>query len=221
MGQDDRGHAAAGAAKEADVAAIILAAGSSRRFGPDNKLLAEIDGEPLIRRVARAFLLSRAGRVIIVTGHQKDKIESALAGLDVVLLHNNRHLEGMGTTVAAGIRSLDASVRLAVLTPGDLPGLTTALIDRLITIADVAGGDRIVFPTLPTGEQRNPVVWPRQFFAELARLGGDTGARDLVRAHAALALPVALEAADAFLDIDRPEDLEAWRRLAGKAEGGK
>lgn len=197
--------------KDADVAAVILAGGASRRFGADNKLLADVDGQPLLRRVAHALLSSRAGRVIVVTGHERAKIEAALAGLDITLVHNDRHLEGMGTTVAAGAAALPPEVRLAVFTPGDLPGLTAPLIDRLIAIAEAAGNDRIVFPTLPSGEQRNPVVWPRRFFDALSRLGGDQGARALIKQHAGAALPVSMTSDDAFLDIDRPEDLEAWR----------
>lgn len=205
------------------IAAIVLAAGSSRRFGADNKLLAEVDGEALIRRVVRCFLQSMAGQVFVVTGHQKAEIESALAGLPVTFAHNPRHLEGMGHTVAAGVRALPPDVRCALITPGDLPGLTPALVDRLVKIADVAGPDRIVFPALPTGEQRNPVLWPRRFFAELAALSGDTGARGVIRTHAALALPVAMDTPDVFLDIDKPEDLAAWRkrkRKIGDGSGG-
>ena len=198
--------------KDAGIAAVVLAGGASRRFGADNKLLADIDGEPLLRRVVRAFLASRAGRVLVVTGHERDKVEAALAGLDVMLVHNDRHLEGMGTTVAAGAAALPPEVRLAVITPGDLPGLSASLIDRLIAISDAAGEDRIVFPTLPSGEQRNPVLWPRRFFDALCRLGGDQGARALIKQHPEAALPVAMTSDDAFLDIDRPEDLEAWRR---------
>ena len=202
--------------KETTVAAIILAAGSSRRFGADNKLLALVDGEPLLRRVAGQFLRSRAGRIVVVTGHQREAIATALADLDIQLVHNDRHLQGMGYTVAAGVRALGETVRCAVITPGDLPGLTAALIDRLIMIADVAGFDRIVYPTLPTGEQRNPVLWPRRFFVELAALTGDAGARGLIQHHKGDAMPISVDDASMFLDIDRPEDLRNWVKRGAK-----
>ena len=205
------------ATKDMSLAAIILAAGSSRRFGAENKLLADIDGLPLIRHVALRVLASRAGHVLVVTGHQSEKVAQALTGLDVICVHNSKHLDGMSTTVAAGITALPVEVQAAVITPGDLPEISARLIDRLIAIATASGGERIVFPTLPTGEQRNPVLWPRRYFAELAALSGDTGARGLVKKHQAQALPVLMTMLEAFADIDCPEDLQAWRSKRGRS----
>jgi molybdenum cofactor cytidylyltransferase len=199
-------------AKPADIAAIILAAGSSRRFGSDNKLLAVIEGEPLLRRVVTRFLQSKAGQVLVVTGHQSGLIEAALTGLNVRFVHNDKHLQGMGHTVATGVQALDAAVRCALITPGDLPGLTTHLIDRLISVSAIAGHDRIVHPVLPSGEQRNPVLWPRRFFGELGALTGDSGARGLIQRHKGDVMAVTVDATEAFTDIDRPEDLAAWLR---------
>jgi molybdenum cofactor cytidylyltransferase len=147
---------------------------------------------------------------VVVTGHQKEQIEAALTGLGLQLAHNARHLEGMGYTVAAGVRALDETVRCALITPGDLPGLRTQMIDRLISVAAIAGNDRIVYPTLPTGEQRNPVLWPRRFFADLAALTGDTGARGLIQRYKGDAMPIPVDDTGTFIDIDRPEDLAAW-----------
>jgi molybdenum cofactor cytidylyltransferase len=205
----------AGAAKDMTVAAIILAAGVSRRFGASNKLLADIDGVPLIRHVSIRVLASRAGHVIVVTGHEEDKIQAALAGIDVTCVNNPKHLDGMSTTVAAGIKALPAGAQTALITPGDLPEISAQLIDRLIAIAVASRGERIVYPTLPTGEQRNPVLWPRRYFAELAALSGDSGARGLIKKYEAESLPVQMESLDAFADIDRPEDLDAWRKKRG------
>jgi molybdenum cofactor cytidylyltransferase len=199
--------------KAPHLAAVVLAAGSSRRFGPGNKLLADADGVPLVRRVVARALVSRAGRVVVVTGHERDAVEAALAGLDLVLVHNPRHLLGMGTSVAAGIGALGAEVSGALVVPGDMPELDTGLINRLLAVFEASGAERIVFPATPRGEQRNPVVWPRRFFADLMRLGADKGGRDLIKAHGNANLPIEMADGDIFLDIDRPEDLERWQRL--------
>ena len=144
------------------------------------------------------------------------KIKHALAGLGLTCVHNPKHLDGMSTTVATGIKALPVGIQTALITPGDLPEISGQLIDRLIAIAVASGGERIVYPTLPTGEQRNPVLWPRQYFAELAALSGDTGARGLIKKYEAESLPVQTESLDAFADIDRPEDLDAWRKKRGR-----
>jgi molybdenum cofactor cytidylyltransferase len=196
----------------AKIAAIVLAAGSSRRFGPQNKLLVDVGGEPLVRRVAGRVAASGLAPVIVVTGHDRARIEAALDGLDVVLVHNSRHLQGMGHTVAAGVAMLDDDARAVLITPGDLPDLAPALIKRLVGVFEAAGGERIVFPALASGAQRNPVLWPRRFFPELARLTGDKGGRDLIKANADATLPVEIASDAPFSDVDRPEDLERWRR---------
>ena len=93
------------------IAAIVLAAGRSTRMGGPNKLLAEIGGKPLVRIAAEQALASRARPVIVVTGHQRDKVEAALAGLDVRFVHNPNFAEGLSTSVKAGLAALPADGR--------------------------------------------------------------------------------------------------------------
>src|SRR5205085_4474109 len=88
------------------VAAIVLAAGRSTRMSGANKLLAEIGGKSLVRIAAEQALASRAHPVIVVTGHQRDAVERALAGLDVRLVHNPDFADGLGTSLRAGIAAV-------------------------------------------------------------------------------------------------------------------
>ncbi len=83
------------AAEGRRVAAIVLAAGRSTRMGGPNKLLAEIGGRPLVRIAAEEALASRARPVIVVTGHQRERVETALAGLDVTCVHNPDFAAGL------------------------------------------------------------------------------------------------------------------------------
>jgi len=93
------------AAAEGDkkVAAIILAAGQARRMGGPNKLTARFDGEPLVRRVTEHALKSKAGPVIVVTGHRSAEITSALSGLDVQMVDNPDYADGLATSLKAGL----------------------------------------------------------------------------------------------------------------------
>ena len=85
------------------IAAIVLAAGRSTRMGALNKMLAEIGGKPLVRIAAEQALASRAKPVIVVTGHQREQVEAALAGLPVRFAHNPDYADGLGTSVRTGI----------------------------------------------------------------------------------------------------------------------
>jgi molybdenum cofactor cytidylyltransferase len=191
-----------------NVAALVLAAGQSRRMGGPNKLLAEIGGKPLVRRVTEQALASRAKPVIVVTGHQREKVEAALAGLPVTFAHNPDFAEGLSTSLKAGIAALPQETDAAVVCLGDMPQVDAALIDRLSDAFDAERGALIVVPTFE-GKRGNPVVWARRFFPELAALHGDVGARHLIGAHADALVEVPAENRGVFLDVDTPDALAA------------
>jgi molybdenum cofactor cytidylyltransferase len=186
----------------ADVAALVLAAGRSSRAG-GSKLLAMLDGKPLLRHAVDAALASRAASVTVVTGHAADAVAAALAGSGARLVHNPRFAEGLSTSLATGIGAIDADGALVVL--ADMPRVTAATIDRLI--AAFEAGAEIVVPT-NGGRRGNPVLWHRRYFGELATLSGDTGARALIERHAASATFIEI-GPEVALDLDTPEDIAA------------
>jgi len=193
-----------------NVAALVLAAGQSRRMGGPNKLLAEIAGKPLVRRVVEQALASRAKPVVVVTGHQREKVEAALAGLPITFTHNPDFADGLSTSLKAGIAALPEEADAAVVCLGDMPQVDAALIDRLSDAFDPERGALIVAPTFG-GKRGNPVVWARRFFSELAALQGDVGARHLIGAHADALVEVPAENRGVFLDVDTPDALAAAR----------
>lgn len=194
------------------VAAVLLAAGSSERFGRENKLLAEIGGEPLLRRVARAVIAAGLSDVVVVTGHQQDCCRGALEGLAVRFVHNSAWPHGMGTTIAAGIDALHPDCKGAFIVPADMPNLTSTLFARLWAAFDASGGSDVVFPVTSAGEQRNPVLWPQAYFPDLRSLSGATGAKSLLLKHAAQGHSVPLGSDEEAADIDTLADLAAIRR---------
>jgi len=96
------------------IAAVVLAAGRASRMG-SNKLIAELDGEPIVRRTVRAVLASRARPVVVVTGHEADAVHAALTGLAVKLVHNPDYADGMSTSLRAGVAAAGAVDRGADL----------------------------------------------------------------------------------------------------------
>ncbi|MGZ8390502.1 MAG: NTP transferase domain-containing protein [Rhodoplanes sp.] len=192
------------------LAAIVLAAGRSSRMGGSNKLLAEIGGRPLVRIAVEEALASRARPVIVVTGHQRESVETALTGLDVMLVHNPAYADGLSTSLKTGIAAAPPSADGAIVCLGDMPQVDARLIDSLLAAFDPEQGALIVVPTT-AGKRGNPVVWSRRFFADLAALTGDVGARGLIATYPEAVVEVAVADAAAFTDIDTPDALDAVR----------
>lgn len=192
------------------VAAVLLAAGASERFGPHDKLLASIDGEPLVVRVARRLREAGLGEVVAVVREAGGQIRHALAPHVSRIVVNPDAERGMGGSIACGVASLGPACAGAMIVPGDMPGLTPELIARLIFAFDEARGERIVHPVLPGGEQRNPVLWPRRFLPALAALTGPAGGKHMLRRHSGETVAIPVGAAAEVADIDTAAELEAW-----------
>ena len=193
------------------IAAIILAAGQSRRMGKVNKLLAELDGKPMVVRVADAILASSARPIIAVVGHQADKVRAALSGLDVTVVENPDYAAGLSTSLKRGLAAAPGEIDGVLVCLGDMPNVTPTDIDRLIGAFNPLEGCAICVPTVE-GKRGNPVLWSKRFFAEMGDISGDVGARHLIGAYPELICEVEMTGEDALIDIDTPEALE---NLAG------
>ena len=199
------------------IAALVLAAGRSRRMGKANKLLSEIGGEPMVARVVRAAVDSKAGPVVVVTGHEAAKVRAALTGHDVAFADNPDYAQGLSTSLAAGLAALAADVDGAVVCLGDMPRIDAGLIDRLIEAFAPEDGRTICVPT-HGGKRGNPVLWARRYFAEIEAIAGDVGARHLSGEHEDAVCEVAVEDDAALIDIDTPAELAAAKRLRQAAD---
>jgi molybdenum cofactor cytidylyltransferase len=193
------------------LAALVLAAGRSSRMGGPNKLLEQIGGRPLVRIVAEAALGSRARPVIVVTGHQRERVEAALGGLPVSFAHNPYFADGLGTSLRTGIAALPAQVDGVIVCLGDMPQVDAVLIDRLLGAFDPDKGALAVVPTI-AGKRGNPVVWSRRFFPDLMAVEGDIGARHLIGRYAEAVTEVPLSGNAALTDVDTPEALAAVKK---------
>lgn len=190
------------------IAAVVLAAGRSTRMGAINKLIAEIGGKPLVRIAAEQALTSQAAPVIVVTGHEKEKVEAALAGLPVRFAHNPDYAEGLGSSLKAGIAAVPKEADGAIVCLGDMPQVDAGLIDKLIAAFDPEKGALVVVPSID-GRRGNPVLWSRRFFPDLMAVQGDIGARHLIGSYAEAVVEVPLKGAAALTDVDTPESLSA------------
>lgn len=175
------------------VAIIVLAAGLSRRFGTQNKLLIDWEGEPLIRRVVRTAQECGAlaplldSQVIVVTGHEAEAIKAALTDLPVTFAHNERYTEGMGTSIAVGVRAAPPDASGFLIVPGDMPRLRSETLSTLagIGLAEDSNFHGVSIATCrATWGRSAPTYFDVRFRPDLEQLEGDEGARSLLRAHA-------------------------------------
>ena len=210
-----RTHESVSPASPPRIAAVVLAAGQSRRMGALNKLLIEVDGESMVRRVAAAALASKAAPAVVVTGHQAERVRAALDGLDLTFAHNPDYAEGMSSSLLCGIEALDPPLDGAVVCLGDMPRTSAALIDRLIAGFNPLEGRAIGVPTY-RGKRGNPVLWAARYFGEIRNLSGDVGARHLIGNHADAVYEIESPDHSVTIDVDTPEALDALGRAAAR-----
>lgn len=187
----------------AKVHAVVLAAGRASRMGGPNKLLAEFGGEPLVRRTVMRALGSSASSVVVVTGHQSDRVSAALRGLQVQLIENPDFASGLAASLKRGVAALPSDADGALIVLGDMPGVSSADLTVLIEAFRKNDATSIVRAT-HGGKRGNPVILPRTLFSAVQLLEGDVGARHLVESGGADIVDVELGAA-ALLDVDTPE----------------
>ena len=184
------------------IAAVVLAAGLSRRMGR-RKLLIELEGRPLLRWSVDA-IIGHVDQVVVVTPPADVAIRDALRGLEVRFAENPRPEDGQGTSVATGITALGEQVEAAIVALGDQPSLPPDVVPLLFA-AFRRAGTPIVAPVY-RGTQGTPVLFAASVFPELRALTGDAGARRVVERDPARVVRVALDV-DMPLDVDTPDDL--------------
>ena len=188
------------------VAALILAAGRGTRFGESPKMLAMLDGRPLLRHAAEAALASATRPVLVVTGHRAEEVARALDGLDLAVVRNPDYADGLSTSLKAGFAALPPGAEAAVVLLGDMPRVLPSLIDALAAAWREAGRPAALVPT-HAGRRGNPVLLSRALGPEIMRLEGDTGAGPLLKGRPDVReWPV--EDAAVAQDIDTPEALD-------------
>lgn len=216
-----RARAAPAPAELPRIGGLILAAGKSTRMRGPNKLTADIDGAPLVRRVAEAVANVGLTETIVVTGHEREKVEAALAGLPLRFVQNRRFADGLSTSLKAGIAALPPGIDAALVCLGDMPGIGPALIARLAGAFAPEKGKDIVIP-VRLGRRGNPVLIGKRHFAAIGKLTGDIGARELIQARTEAVVEVEVGDDGAFVDLDTPEALADYRaRVAAGSDCGR
>ena len=189
------------------IAALLLTAGLSSRAGPRNKLLVNTPGQktdyPIVRSSAENLLASQAHPVIVVTGHESKEVKNALTGLDLKFVYNPDFATGMSASLARGINAIPEAVTGAIVALGDMPKVSTATINVLIT-KFLESDDKTICLPIHDGRRGNPVLFSRVHFAELTELVGDTGGKTILNANPNALKEVMVNDPGIHLDFDNP-----------------
>jgi molybdenum cofactor cytidylyltransferase len=184
-------------------AVIILAAGSSRRFGTDNKLLANFRGKPLLSHVMGVVSGLPVAQKLLVTGHDRHAVAGLGEAFGILPIHNDQHLAGMGTSIACGVRNLASGVAAVFIVPGDMPLIAP---DDFLKLAALLRTPETI--CRPQFEDRpgHPVLFARAYFPALARLQGENGAQDVIRAAGHHLATIEQANPDTTYDVDMLSD---------------
>lgn len=187
------------------LATLVLAAGAGSRFG-GAKLLALVEGEPMLQRAARLAAALTPGAAFVVLGCERERLRVALPA-DVHAIYHAAWAEGLGSSLAAGIRALPTHIDGALVLLADQVALTAASLQPLLACWRLAP-ERVVCAQYGGGPGV-PAIFPRRLFATLAALHGDRGAKPLLLAETDATTQLPLP--EAAIDIDTPADLHAYR----------
>ncbi|HEY2029520.1 MAG TPA: nucleotidyltransferase family protein [Myxococcales bacterium] len=202
--RDDARDRRKGEAVAGRIAGVVLAAGQSRRMGK-NKLLLDLNGKSVVRRAVEKAEAAGLSPVLVVTGHERERVEAELRGLSCQLVFNPDYASGMNSSVAAAISAVPDDCAGAVLLLADMPLVTAAMLEALCEARRESNAPLIV--SVFGGVVAPPMLYGRGLFSELRQLAGDGCGKRVIKQHRAEAIELAWPA-EALADLDVPADVE-------------
>ena len=191
-------------ARSGPVAGILLAAGTSSRMG-SNKLLFELNGESVLRGAARRALAGGVSPLLVVLGHQADRVRQELDGLPCQTVVNPSYEQGINTSLKAGVAALPDDVQAAVVMLSDMPFVTSEMLAGLIARYRSTEAPLVISDY--EGVNAPPMLYDRSLFGELLAMTEEGCGRQVVKRHRHEAEVLAWPTA-ALADLDVPEDYE-------------
>lgn len=190
------------------VAAIVLAAGASTRYGRPKQLL-PVGPRTMLQHVVDIVLASPVDQTVVVLGHRASEIGAILKGTPADIVTNAEWEAGLSTSVQAGLRAIRPDVQAALFVLADQPTITPEIITALIVRYQETGAP-IVVPTYQ-GKRGNPALFDRSFFAELMKVRDDQGGRQLIDRHRDRTEGVEVGSEAVLIDVDTEEDYNRFK----------
>lgn len=183
--------------------ALVLAAGKSSRMGDENKLLLKFNDRAMVSHVIDQLQMSKISDIIVVTGDDYAEVRKAITQ-KVEFTHNPDYNLGLSSSLKAGIEALHKVCDGVMICLGDMPYISSSNYNELL---DAFEPGKIIVPT-SHGKIGNPILFAKDFFEEFQSLGGDKGARSLLKKYPECVVKVDLNTDAIFEDIDTPENYQ-------------
>ena len=181
-------------------------------MGQINKLLVPIGDKPLITRSFEIIVASPINRVVVILGHQAERVKQTLqsymismqtAKRSVCFIVNPAYQEGLSYSLRCGLNALSNEVDGIMVYLADMPFVSSRVIEKLIEAFDVLNGEKICVP-INDHKQGNPILWPTRFSDKMKAIQGDKGARSLLDHHPDAVYEVTVDDPGILIDVDTP-----------------
>lgn len=194
---------------KSNIGALILAAGTASRAQGTSKLLSMFGSQTVIEATLAGILQQSLSEVVIVTGHNAEKLQPCLNGKNITVAHNEHYQNGMGSSLSIGARTMSEKNDYIMICLADMPFVRTETYKALLMAAHKADPGAILVPTF-NSKRGHPVVWHQRYFAELAHLSGDTGGKYIMQRSSAAIIEVPVDDPAILIDLDTPEMLDQF-----------
>lgn len=190
------------------ISAVILGAGESKRMGEQNKLLLPFGKKTLIETIVENVIASKVQEVLVVLGHEADRVQGVLQGYPVRWVHNPQYQEGMTTSIQAGVGEVSSQAEGVMVCLSDLPHVQPSDLDLLIERFEQARPTHLRPIVLPTfeGQRGNPVIFSIYYKSQILSHPRVNGCRGVIQRNPDQVIPVEMPASNILMDIDTPTD---------------
>ena len=160
---------------------ILLAAGSSKRYGDKNKLTEKFKGKHLIQHIRDTLLkVFDPCELLVILGYDSNIIRNLIDNKDIRSINNKKYKNGIGTSISLGIQHLDTNVQGVMIIPADMPLISALDLMKLENKFIAHNCEKVVLPKYKC-TIGNPVILPKSYFATLKKLKEDFGARSQIK----------------------------------------
>jgi molybdenum cofactor cytidylyltransferase len=193
------------------IAAIVPAAGMSTRMGR-NKLLLAFRGKPLIVRAVDTLLESEIDEIVVVLGHEADRVRETLQERQVTIVENFDYRQGMSTSIRVGLGAVSSGARAIMIYLPDQPLLEPEDVNWLIrAFAEARERNKSIVVPFFRGQRGNPVILDASFKEAILEVVGEVGCKRVIKRNPDKVLMVEMKTDHVVRDVDRMEDYEELR----------